>query len=326
MQRSLTTVLASLAVVALAISGCGKKSEETSPAAAKERAKVRVAFVTNNPSDFWTIAKAGTKKAAEEFGAVVEFRVPAQGTAAEQQQIVEDLIVRGVSGIAISPKDPKNQTEMLNRAAEKVNLITQDSDAPESKRLCYIGTNNYDAGRAAGKLIKEVLPNGGKIMVFGSPKQRNLQEGWSREETWKRMVKSFQACMPAAEKNGVTICIEPLARTETNFINTAEEGMQLVRDVGHPNFRLMLDVKAMSDESKPYAEIIESAKECLVHFHANDANLRGPGFGDVDYAPIVEALRKIGYDGYLSVEVFDFSPDPETIARDSLSYLRKSFA
>lgn len=128
-------------------------------------ARVQVAFVTNNASDFWKIAEAGTKKAAAEFDVDVHFRIPSAGTAEQQQQIVQDLVTRGVSGIAISPKDPANQTAMLNEAAAKVNLVTQDSDAPESDRVCYIGTNNFDAGREAGKLVKAALPGGGKIMV-----------------------------------------------------------------------------------------------------------------------------------------------------------------
>lgn len=127
---------------------------------------IRVAFVTNNTSDFWNIAEAGTRKAAAELGCQVRFRKPSMGTAQEQQQIIEDLIVSGVSGIAISPNDPKNWTETLNKFAEQVNLITQDSDAPESNRACYIGTNNYDAGVAAGELIKKTLPEGGEIMLF----------------------------------------------------------------------------------------------------------------------------------------------------------------
>lgn len=126
---------------------------------------IRVAFVTNNASDFWKIAEAGTKKAAAELGVSVAFRIPSKGTAEEQQQILQDLVTSGVSGIAISPKDPANQTEMLNEAAAKANLVTQDSDAPGSKRLCYIGTNNHDAGVEAGKLVKAALPDGGKIMV-----------------------------------------------------------------------------------------------------------------------------------------------------------------
>ena len=138
---------------------------------------IRVAFVTNNASDFWKIAQAGTEKAEQELGCEVEFRIPSKGTAEEQMTIVEDLIVSGVSGIAISPKDPKNHTDMLNRTAAKVHLVTQDSDAPDSNRVCYIGTNNFEAGLAAGALIKGALPQGGEIMLFvGTLDAQNAQD------------------------------------------------------------------------------------------------------------------------------------------------------
>jgi ribose transport system substrate-binding protein len=129
--------------------------------------KHKLAFVTNNSSDFWVIARKGTEKAAKEIpGIEVEFRMPADGTAAEQQRQVDDLLAKGIHGIAISPVDPANQTPMLNRAASQTLVVTQDSDAPNSNRVCYIGTDNVQAGRQAGELVKEALPQGGKIMVF----------------------------------------------------------------------------------------------------------------------------------------------------------------
>jgi len=158
------------------VEGAGT-SQASEPAQEAPTGPVRVAFVTNNASDFWKIAEAGTHKAAEELGCDVIFRIPSKGTAEEQQALVQDLIVTGVSGIAISPKDPVNQIEMLDEAAAKVNLITQDSDAPDSNRICYIGTDNYAAGRAAGELIKEALPEGGEIMVFvGTLDAQNAQD------------------------------------------------------------------------------------------------------------------------------------------------------
>jgi ribose transport system substrate-binding protein len=129
--------------------------------------KVTVAFITNNPFEFWTYAERGTEKAAKEFNVNVEFKKPAQGTAPEQRQIVEDLLTKGVKGIAISPNDAENQAEFLNTVGEKIPLITQDSDLPPgSKRVCYIGTNNYEAGKGAGKLLKEALPEGGKFIIY----------------------------------------------------------------------------------------------------------------------------------------------------------------
>ena len=177
--------LALLVVLSAVIIGCGptepapvpSDSQAKAGAASQGEKPIRVAFVTNNPSDFWKIAEAGTEKAKAELGCEVEFKLPAQGTAQEQMQIIEDLIARGVSGIAISPKDPENQTEMLNKTASRVSLVTQDSDAPDSNRVCYIGTNNQDAGRQAGEAIKQALPDGGKIMLFvGTLDAQNAQD------------------------------------------------------------------------------------------------------------------------------------------------------
>ena len=136
-------------------------------AQAQAKKKLKLAFVTNNAADFWTIARAGCNKAAEELPNVqLEFKIPGDGSAATQRRIVDDLLAKGVDGIAISPIDPANQTLFLNEAAKQTLLITHDSDAPESGRACYVGTDNVGAGRQAGELIKKALPQGGKIMVF----------------------------------------------------------------------------------------------------------------------------------------------------------------
>ena len=125
---------------------------------------VRLSFVTNNASDFWTIARKGTEKADTELNDVtVEFRIPSDGTAAEQKRLLDDLLAKGVEGIALSPVDPDNQTQMINDTAKRVLVVTQDSDAPKSDRAFYVGTDNVAAGRQAGGLIKEALPQGGKI-------------------------------------------------------------------------------------------------------------------------------------------------------------------
>lgn len=138
----------------------------------------KLAFVTNNASDFWTIARKGVEKADAELPNVtVQFKIPADGTAAEQKRIVDDLLSTGISGIAISPVDPDNQTGMINDIAKQTLVVTQDSDAPASERAVYIGTDNVAAGRQAGNLIKEALPSGGKIMVFvGKLDARNAKE------------------------------------------------------------------------------------------------------------------------------------------------------
>ncbi|MFL6208587.1 MAG: sugar-binding protein [Pyrinomonadaceae bacterium] len=148
------------------------------PGASSAGGAKHFAFVTNNASDFWTIARKGTEKADTELADVtVEFKIPADGTAAEQKRIVDDLLSKGVDGIAISPVDPNNQTQMINDVAKQAIVFTQDSDAPQSERAAYVGTDNVAAGRQAGGLIKEALPDGGKIMVFvGKLDARNAQE------------------------------------------------------------------------------------------------------------------------------------------------------
>ncbi len=140
--------------------------------------KPKVAFVSNNAEEFWTIAEAGATKAGQENPDVqVIFKRPQVGSAAAQKEIVEDLLTQGVQAIAISVQDAKNQSDFLNEVAGRVKLITVDNDAPNTKRLCYIGTNNLEAGRACGELVKKAMPDGGKIAIFvGDNTPPNSQE------------------------------------------------------------------------------------------------------------------------------------------------------
>ena len=166
---------------------------------------------------------------------------------------------------------------------------------------------------------------GGRVLIFGSPKQRNVYEGLTCDQAWDYARETFAHCGETAEDSGVYLCIEALAKRETDFINTITEAIRMVTEVGKPHFRTMVDIKAISDDGRPLPEIIEEAAPYAMHVHANDASGRGPGMGDTDFVPIAAALKKIGYDGYVSVEVFDYKPDPVTIARESIEYLRKTF-
>src|SRR4051812_1563386 len=164
---SLKRTAALICAGVLVLAGCTREPSSTK----------RLAFITNNAADFWTIARKGTEKADAGLADVeVEFRL-GDGTAAAQKRILDDLLAKGVDGIAISPVDPANQTAMLNDAAKQTIVFTHDSDAPESKRECYVGTDNVAAGRQAGDLIKQALPNGDKIAIFvGKLDARNAQE------------------------------------------------------------------------------------------------------------------------------------------------------
>ena len=164
---------------------------------------------------------------------------------------------------------------------------------------------------------------GGRVMVIGSPKSRNLLPGVTRDDAMRYAREVFTPCLELAAQHKITLAIEPLGPKETDFLNTVAEGIELIERINHPNFRLHLDVKAMSSEPTPIPEIIKQSARHLAHFHANDPNLLGPGMGDVKFEPIIKALDDADYDGYLSVEVFDFKPGAEKIASESIRYLKK---
>jgi len=165
---------------------------------------------------------------------------------------------------------------------------------------------------------------GGKILVHGSPHQRTVQEGWKFDESWERAKETFRACLETAQKRNVIYCIEPLSSTSTNFVNTVSESLRLVKEIRHPNFKMMFDCRAAAAQEKSITEALIRALDSrmLRHIHVNDESGRGPGFGKTKFAPILKTLVKNAYKGYISVEVFEFSPDPQTIASRSLGYLK----
>ncbi len=164
---------------------------------------------------------------------------------------------------------------------------------------------------------------GGDLMVFGSPKQRSLLPGVTRDQAFELAADTFRQALPAIADLGVTLCMEPLSPAETDFVNTCDEALRLGGMVNHPNIVLHLDVKAMYSEPTPMTDLIRRHGAKAGHFHVNDANLRGPGFGDIDFVPIFEAIADAGYDRWVSLEVFDYKPDPETIARKSMDYMKE---
>jgi ribose transport system substrate-binding protein len=155
-----------LCLASVVLSGCTNRSTG-----------VRVAFVTNNTETFWDYAEAGCQKAASDLGVEVEFRRPQGGTVADQKRIIDDLMNMGVKGVAVSVIDPDSQSDYLKTVSKRVTLVTQDNDAPDSGRQCYIGTNNYKAGKAAGELVKKAMPEGGTIAIFvGQMEALNAQQ------------------------------------------------------------------------------------------------------------------------------------------------------
>jgi sugar phosphate isomerase/epimerase len=166
---------------------------------------------------------------------------------------------------------------------------------------------------------------GGSLMVLGSPKQRDLIPGISYDEAFGYAVEVLGQAMPKIGDCGVDLCVEPLAPSETDFLNTCDQANAMIERVGHPNFKLHMDVKAQSGETDATVpELIHRHAAKAGHFHAQDVNLRGPGMGDVDFRPIMNALVTSGYDRWVSVEVFDYSPGAEETARQSIECLRRN--
>ena len=165
---------------------------------------------------------------------------------------------------------------------------------------------------------------GGKLLIHGSPHQRTIQHEWDFKESWKRARETFEACLETARKRNVIYCIEPLSRIFTNFINTVEEALRLVKEIRHPNFKMIFDCRhALAQENSVTEALIQALdSRMLCHVHINDANGRGPGFGETKFMPILKTLIKNNYRGYLSVEVYHFDPDPQTIASRSIGYLK----
>jgi len=136
------------------------------PACQQDSGKPKVAFVTNNPESFWTIAEAGATKSAQEQNVDLLFRRPDKGDPGVQRTVIDGVVNQGAKAVAVSVIDPKNQADYIDKIAEKIPFLCVDNDAPATHRLCYIGTDNYEGGRAVGRLVKEALPDGGKIAIF----------------------------------------------------------------------------------------------------------------------------------------------------------------
>ena len=241
----------------------------------------KLSFVTNNASDYWTIARKGVEKGDCELGSVdVEFKMPGEGTAAEQKRIIDDLISTGVNGIAMSPVDPDNQTQLINDTAKKALVITQDSDAPNSDRSLYIGTDNVAAGRQAGNLVKEALPNGGKIMVFvGKSDARNAAE-------------RYQGLKEALQGSTVEIIDirtddTDRARAKTNAADTLVKYPEIAGMVGLWSYNGPAILNAVKDANK-----VGQVK--IICFDEEAETLAGVKEGSI-FATVVQQPFEFGY-------------------------------
>lgn len=176
------------------------------------------------------------------------------------------------------------------------------------------------------ELIRFGSDVGGSYLVLGSPVQRNILPDSTYQEALDRAASVLSELLPLLEQTGQILGLEPLAPVETNFLNTARQALELIERMGNPEqITVHLDCKAMADgEDRPIPEIIRDPK-IVPHektFHANDPNMKGPGFGNLDFGPILAALKETGFDGWIGVEPFDYSDGPDVLAKNSLEYLK----
>jgi sugar phosphate isomerase/epimerase len=192
----------------------------------------------------------------------------------------------------------------------------------------YINHPDDTVRKTTQNYLKELIDLcgdlGGRILVHGSPQQRHVKAEWDPVKSWQLARETFRVCAEAAQSRDVFYCIEALTTVDTNFINTIDEALQMVDEIGHPNFQTMLDCRSIHASAKTeLPRVLKAALDTgnLKHVHVNDPNDRGPGFGDLQFTPLLKILHKADYQGYISVEVFDFAPDPQTIAARSIGYL-----
>ncbi|MDQ2733012.1 MAG: sugar-binding protein [Armatimonadota bacterium] len=266
-----------------ASTGTATTGGTTATADAGSGGKQLIAFVTNNASDYWTIARIGTEAAQKELPDInLQFIMPADGTAATQMQQVDGLIAKGVKGIAISPVDPKNQTAWLTTIAAKTKLITQDSDAPNSHRIAYIGTDNHAAGLQVGGLIKQAIPQGGPIMLFVGT--RDAQNAHDRETGIRDALKGSNIQILDVKTDDADH-----ARAKSNAADVLVKNQNIAGLVGLWSYNGPAILSALQDAGKV-------GKVKIVCFDEEDQTLAGIKSGAI-YATVVQQPYQFGYQG-----------------------------
>ena len=288
-----------LAIVILVMS-CGG-GDATPGGGSGDGKSLRIAYVTNGVDPFWDVAVAGARAGAKEFDAKVEVHMPQKGIV-DQKRMIEGLLARGIDGIAISPVDTKNQTGQINEAASVTNVITHDSDAPDSNRLCFVGMDNYSAGRAVGKLVKEALPDGGSVMLFvGRLEQLNALE--RRQGIYDELLghpEQERGAMkfddPGATYTGDEYTYEILGTRTDNYDRGRAKSNAEDAIAAHPDLGCMVGLFGYNPPAC-LAAIQEAGKGGaiqMVGFDEAEATLRGVESGDA-YATVTQQPYLYGY-------------------------------
>ena len=173
-------------------------------------------------------------------------------------------------------------------------------------------------------LCADFGPDG--VMVFGSPLQRSAVDGSSIAEATGRFAEGLESVAGQAENRGVTILVEALPADQSNVVNTLAEAVSIVREIASPAIQTMFDTHNAADETESHAALVERYFEFIRHVHVNEMDGRHPGQGDYDFKPVLKTLDRLDYQGWISLEAFDFSPGAERIARESIHYLNGEMA
>ncbi|MFO0846830.1 MAG: sugar-binding protein, partial [Gemmataceae bacterium] len=300
-----------LACAAFALSLIGCKGESGKP---------RVAFVSNNPETFWSIARKGAEKAADEVGVELFFQMPPRGDPAEQKEKIDQVLNQGVKAVAISVIAPDKQNDYLKAISKKVALLTQDNDAPDSGRLCYIGTDNYEAGRAAGALVKQALPDGGTVAIFVGQ-----LDALNARQRRQGVVDELAGQKDAPTDDGATLGKYKLHKTYTDQPEGVEKAkanaVQAITDLqNQPNVCLVglwaynppAILSAVKDQGK-------LGKMKVVGFDEDTATLEGIKSGDI-FGTIVQQPYEFGY---VSVKLMSeiIKGDKKGIPADGIRYV-----
>jgi ribose transport system substrate-binding protein len=271
--------------LAFMFTGCGDSGTSSNAAKrqvhkAPDAAALKLAFVTNNASEFWKIASKGLDKFEKETGIKVTMKQPPTGTAAEQKKIMEDLASQGYHGMAISPVDASAQTGDLNDACKVMNVICQDSDADKSNRLAYIGTNNFDAGKALGEELKKRVPGGGKAAVF---------VGTFTAANARQRLEGIEAALKGSN-------IEIVAKKEDNKVSV--KAQTNVEDVMNAYADVTILLGLWSYNTPSIAAAVSSSpkkgKIIIAGFDEEEATLNGIEKGEIIFT-VVQKPFEFGY-------------------------------
>ena len=164
---------------------------------------------------------------------------------------------------------------------------------------------------------------GGGVMVFGSPVQRGTTGGYTREQAMERFEQGLESVAGHAAERNVRILVEALPKAQCDVVNTLEECAAIVRRIASPGVRTMFDTHNAVDEVEPHAVLVERYFELICHIHVNELDGKHCGAGDYDFLPLLRALKRLNYQGWISLEAFDFAPGPERVASESIRYLQR---